>query len=52
MSDIEGKAVRETALSGGLQIAMFFLVPVILMRIYGNSFGGRFRSRSESLRDQ
>jgi hypothetical protein len=33
------------ALSGVLQIATFFLVPLILMRIYGNSFGTRHRGR-------
>jgi hypothetical protein len=40
------------ALSGVLQIATFFLVPLILVRIYGNAFARRLHRRSESLRDR
>jgi hypothetical protein len=40
------------AASGVLQAATFFLVPLILMRVYGNAFG-RHRHRKEGfLRDQ
>lgn len=37
---------------GVLQIATFFLVPLILARIYGNTFARCLHRRSESLRER